>query len=508
MGVDKEGDLDRLVAGLPNQAVPRLIDAMAGWQGGGSRAEEVRLRIVTGLNGRRPQKARRLFTSLFDPMLSSDAILPFAGRWMPGLLHRVDIGGLWSVLSQSAMAGLAAEVQATLSAMARDTLLDQVLQSPEATDLRRRMRVDTITHLTQVRGDESGLADFIGAIDEHKGALERARGCRPPTYRLSPIYIDFIVEYLVFYEDVDEIARQIHHDLSSRSLSMADALRQAVWLLRKRESLGRLLPEAGLLQDLPVFYVLHVRRLYGAVAECLVLAAGPAAGRVEPAAEGLYLHLEASAHAITETLEAITDDSVGGTGGIGGLVVGKDQRAMLEAGIGRLEATQAALRRAGLLKTGYYQHEIQHLLRRIGSLGENVIGPAFLEHAVRALHATEGPVADHDAVVWLSTFLWRFHQSLDRLGDGAHPVSLFGRLHDEALLAFGEVVSRDNGAETAAGKLGHLLRIDQILRAMGRGIGPWIARQNHAIKRILTEWQEKPDGLSEAEVRVVQGLVP
>lgn len=505
MGVDEEGDLDRLVAGLPNQAVPRLIDEMAGWQSGGLRAEELRLRIVTGLNGRRPQKARRLFTGLFDPMLSSDAVLPFAGRWIPGLLHRADIGGLWSVLSQSAMAGLAAEVQETLSAMARDTLLDQVLQSPEALDLRRRMRVDTIAHLTRMRGDESGLADFIGAIDEHKGVLEHARGSWPPTYRLSPIYIDFIVEYLVFYEAVDEVARQIHQGLSSRSLSMADALQQAAWLLKKRETLGRLLPAAGLLQDLPVFYILNIRRLYGAVAEYLVSAAGHAEGRVEPAAEGLYLHLESSAHAITETLEAIMG---GGTGGIDALTVGKDQGAILEAGIGRLEATKAALRRAGLLKTGFYQHEIQHLLRRIGSLGESVIGPAFLEHAVRALHADRGPVADHDAVVWLATFLWRFHQSLDRLGDGAHSVSLFGRIHDEALLAFGEVVSRDNGAETAAGKMSHLLRIDQILRAMDRGIGPWIARQDHAIKRILTECLTKPDGLSEAEVQAIQRLVP
>ena len=117
---DSKDELNQILAvlanRLPRRAVRALIAELPTTGSSGERAESARKTLIEQLNRPRPNRARRLFTSLVEPLLTDDPVLLEGGgsESVPGLIQRADLAGHWAALLTGSFARLAYEVQARL----------------------------------------------------------------------------------------------------------------------------------------------------------------------------------------------------------------------------------------------------------------------------------------------------------------------------------------------------------------------------------------------------------
>ncbi len=165
-----------LVAPLPVRMVYKVLRHLYDFSVTESpeRLERVKHTFIEYLNKRRPQRARRLFTDLFEPILIGDAVLLRARRMIPGAIQRVDAAGLWVALNRTGFADVAARVQHRLDEMAATALLDDVFQDPEALELRGRLRNEAVRVLAAHLTDARALSGFLEALN-HKRLTEARR---------------------------------------------------------------------------------------------------------------------------------------------------------------------------------------------------------------------------------------------------------------------------------------------------------------------------------------------
>ena len=256
--------------------------------------------IVDYLNLRRPQRARRLFTALFDPVLAGDdPVLLRCPRPLPGLVSRVDVAGLWGALECFAFTRITAGVQRALDEQAADTLLDDVLKSPEALDWQRRMSVAAVRFLGDALADSDQLAAFLDLLNRER--LVEARRQLPGLAGLAPLgrpFVEFVYGYL-------PVAGRCAGPLAvSAAEADAERLAAAAGALR-REMDGRE-PEGGALAHLVPLTALHVGRQYGAVA---LMARDH--GRPRPVIEALLGHFSACCAALGRRVVSSAGDPDG-----------------------------------------------------------------------------------------------------------------------------------------------------------------------------------------------------
>ena len=258
--------------------------------------------IVDYLNVRRPQRARRLFTDLFAPVLAADdPVLLRAPRPLPGLVQRVDLGGLWAALECFALLELTSAVQSALDARAADTLLDDVLKSPEALDGRRRMGEAAGAFLGSLPAEGGLLTAFLDLLNRER--LSEAHRLAPGLGALVPLgpgFLRFIRDYLAVTEGCAGLAGVCGADseaTAERLGETADAMRPI---------LGGTGGAASELPHLVPLTALHVGRHYGAVA---LMARDH--GRPRPVLEALLGHFSACCAALGERVVASAGDAEG-----------------------------------------------------------------------------------------------------------------------------------------------------------------------------------------------------
>ena len=104
--------IDALVTRLPASLVYSLLSEIEGMDSEPTdRVQLVRQYVIEYLNRQRTNRARRLFTNLFEAFLIDDDVLYHSGVSIPGMLQRVDVGALWEALSRDAFPLLAVEAQ-------------------------------------------------------------------------------------------------------------------------------------------------------------------------------------------------------------------------------------------------------------------------------------------------------------------------------------------------------------------------------------------------------------
>ncbi|MEI6559112.1 MAG: hypothetical protein WCO00_11970 [Rhodospirillaceae bacterium] len=261
--------------------------------------------IVDYLNVRRPQRARRLFTDVFAPVLAADdPVLLRCPRPVPGLVLRVDLAGLWAALEVFALTDLSAGVQSALDERAADTLLDDVLRTPEALDGQRRMRDATVQALDGLlsRGGR-GLGGFLDLLNRER--LTEARRQAPALEAMAPLGPPF----LAFVRDYLRLADRCPAALAAGA---AGAEASAEGLGRAAEDFRRRLDGLGAAPDLRYLVpltALHVGRHYGAVA--LLLRDG---GGARPVLEALLGHFSALCACLGEQGRRRVTDAEGSLG--------------------------------------------------------------------------------------------------------------------------------------------------------------------------------------------------
>ena len=190
--------IDALVARLPASLVYSLLSEIEGMDSEPTdRVQLVRQYVIEYLNRQRTNRARRLFTNLFEAFLIDDDVLYHAGLSIPGMLQRVDVGALWEALSRDAFPLLAVEAQETLDEMARGDVIDRILRSPVAMVMKERMRVAAVKHLDAVLANRKSVDELLAALSRNRprrtrlmsGFLEKTPAIDIGTLRLMHLVL-------------------------------------------------------------------------------------------------------------------------------------------------------------------------------------------------------------------------------------------------------------------------------------------------------------------------------
>ncbi len=475
---------------LPARQVRELLRQVSGLrQVSSSRLDVVRHAVIEYLNRRRPQRSRRLFTELFQPILTADAVLLRARRLIPGMVQRADVAGLWTALGGTAFARTADAVQKRLDELAATTVLDDVFQNPEVEPLRQQLREHAIRVLEHLLAEGHQPKDFLESLNRR-----RLTEARPQTLYLETIapadlsFLRFVTEYLA----VAEACRPILGDSlagpegESGSEAEAEAERTAAHLnqaaTRLRESV--LTPQTrSELRQLAPLVALNVGHRYQGVA--LYIRENGYQGDADDAfiIEALVAHFAACCAVLPAILgNALKLETRLPTASIRLTV---REIAEVEAALHRLARLLPALIVAGLLENRLTEPVFRFIWQDLARFLSDRLVPVAVQRATVVMTQRAGASVDHKDVVWLLRLIWNWHQ-LARSHDQSFPI--FDRWRDHMLadleVAVEKAVRFEDG-EAVEERLNHLLRLNEIAIIFNRRLSRYLSVSSQNVARMV-----------------------
>jgi len=512
--------MDEVVARIPMHAIRSVLDAVEGTPSpNGERARHLRDALVDHFNRLRPMKARRLFTSLFEPFLVDDPILYRSAESVPALVQRVDMGGIWSALTRYAFPGLAAEVQSRLDGMAREAMLDAVLASPDAMAMRELMRKEALDFLYAMAGDRKLTDRFLALANDE--ALHDAALRTQYLGRKAPIDSDLLgfVRALLEHNqvlvpltermrrDIDEMRMgdmQGAGDPRSAEVDCQSAL--MVGFVRRVRDLG--LPfrdQSQLLAWFAPLYGLNVKRRYDVFLRHVREHGGPAVRESHPLLRALLCHFSAACTTIREVVGGMFGDMDIQDGGV--LSVPAPTRALLHEAVERFDRALTALSGTGFLASRSTGPALRAELAAVSRELTGTVMPALAARLQAAMNARHAPVPDHEDIVWLLELVWRWGRTLGAAGY-ANPELKSLRLYavETGRLAFLQAMKAEP-QERPAHRMAHMLRIRRLMAAMGETVDGWISPVSQGLQRVVYSYLETDGEIAADEWAVIDAFV-
>ncbi|MGQ9365502.1 hypothetical protein [Azospirillum sp. ST 5-10] len=506
--------IDDLVGRIPRHAIRAVIDEIdAGGRQRSGRARMLREALVEQFNRLRPFKARRLFTSLFEPLLVDDPILYHARDPVPGLVQRVDIGGVWQALSRFAFPKLAMEVQDRLDRMAEHALLDRVLTGPEAMAMRERMRRAAADHLALLPTHRRMAEDFLTVANRE--ALADARRRAPHLAAKAPIDLRLLAFVRAVLEEGEPLLRALDRmrldlsdtpDAGGRRHAEVDG--QAALILGQMRELRGLCPNRDYedpLVWLPPLMALNVKRRYDVTQRYVREYGGPAVSENHPLHQALFGHFAACCAALAETVRV----AFGGVDRRAAPAVSlpRPVREALAESLTRLDRSLAALSAGGLLASRHVGPRVRPRLAEAAQALTGTVLPLLAERVHAAVRARHAPAPDHDDVAWLLACVWSWGTTLDAAGYATPELQAFrARVLDDAGKAFLQAAKVEEDDDLAA-RMAHILRIERLLGAVGESVAPWIGAMSQGLQRIARFHLEGGAPIGPAERAIVDRVV-
>ncbi|WP_245986477.1 hypothetical protein [Azospirillum thermophilum] len=507
--------MDEVVARIPMHAIRSVLEAVDGAAApNGERARHLRDALVDHFNRLRPMKARRLFTGLFEPFLVDDHVLFRAPEVVPALIQRVDMGGVWAALTQYAFPGLAAEVQSSLDEMAREEMLDAVLASPAALEMRERMRREAVDFLLRLAADRGATDRFLTLANEE--ALHDARLRTLYLGRKAPIdgellgFIRTVLEHnAVLLPLFDRMRREMAEIRQGSLPSAAEVDCQSalmVGFVRRIRDLG--LPFRDQSQPLAWFaplYGLNVGRRYDVFLRHVREHGGPALRESHPLLRALLGHFHGATATILDVVEGMFGDMDIRHGGV--LLVNGATRALLAEAVDRFEQSLTALTGTGFLANRSTGPAIRAQLAEVGRALTGTVMPALAARMQAAMVARHTPVPDHDDVVWLLELVWRWGRYLGNAGY-ANPELKSLRLFavETGRVAFVQAMKTEEH-EKPHHRMAHLLRIRRLMAAIGESVDAWISPVSQGLHRVVHAYLDQVPAIAEEEWAVIDAFV-
>lgn len=500
--------IDHLVSRLPSSFVYSLLSEIEGMDG--EPAERVRLvrqYVIEYLNRQRTNRARRLFTGLFEAFLIDDEALYHAGGMVPGALQRIDIGALWEVLSRDAFPLLAVEAQEMLDEMARADVIDRVLRSPVAGVLKERMRVSAVRHLENVLANKKLLDETLAALSRSRprrtklmsAFLDKTPPVEAATLRLMhAILAGAETSGRLVSEKLDDFA---HHPRDERERDrMADGLLAATENLRERhgDETAMLLPLA----------VLSAKRNYG-VAALYIRLSGVDPGKGDAMTAALTSHFLGVTRALTAALSAILklNERVPGSA----IRPSAREKARVEGLMQRLGQLIDAVTASGLMEDRRSEPAFRNAWQTAAKLMGSRVAAVAMERSGQAAAARRNPVTDHTDVVWLDRLLWQWQGMARDFGFETYDLVKWKETLLEELRANVEKAMKFEETDPLDERMQHLLRINALSTVFGQRISAWIPTSSHNMTRLLMHRLEQAgeDGsnLGEDERTIIDDLV-
>lgn len=485
---------------LSAPAARDLLRGLMGF-GGTERVRQLQQLLIERLNGRRPQRARRLFTSLVDPFLVDDPVL--LAYPQPYAFHRADVAGLWYGLGRLAFPTEAVETARLLDRLCLDRLVDDALVQPEALAARERLRVAALAHLDAVLHDPAAADRFLAVVEPaRRREFDRDGGLGQPLALLSRHHLQqfraALVAAPILIRDLPALLAAVPDD--APPVIAAEALAEGEYRLAATLRAAGLPPDAA--HALPMTLV-NRRCQYTAVGAWLARV-GPDAGQM--VGEALIAHAGAVAAVMAEGLTAVGRQARWTERPI---FIAAGDRVRLDHLVGRLAAAVSGIRLAGLADR---LDERIRLAEAVGEplrlMAETMLPGLGLRLSTCLLHRFD-PAADQDAVIWLCGQVIRVEAILSPLGLPTSAYAAF-RHQSAADADFAAHKVTRLPAETAAEhaeRFGHLTRIEQLANAVGISIAGSLSATSRNAQQIIAVRLADPRPLEPAERDLVTGFV-
>ncbi|PWC83179.1 hypothetical protein TSH100_21285 [Azospirillum sp. TSH100] len=520
--------MDEVVARIPMHAIRSVLDAVEGTPSpNGERARHLRDALVDHFNRLRPMKARRLFTSLFEPFLVDDPILYRSAESVPALVQRVDMGGIWAALTRYAFPGLAAEVQSRLDELSREAMLDAVLASPDAMVMRELMRKEALDFLYAMAADRKLTDRFLALANDE--ALHDARLRTQYLGRKAPIdgdLLGFVRALLEHNEVLVPLTERMRRDIDEmrigemqgagdpRSAEVDCQSALMVGFVRRVRDLG--LPfrdQSQLLAWFAPLYGLNVKRRYDVFLRHVrehVGSGGPAVRESHPLLRALLCHFQAACTAIREVVDGMFGDmdiSNGEIGDGGVLSAPVPTRALLHEAVERFDRALTALAGTGFLASRSTGPALRAELAAVSRELTGTVMPALAARLQAAMNARHAPVPDHEDIVWLLELVWRWGRYLGNAGY-ANPELKSLRLYavETGRLAFIQAMKAEP-QERPAHRMAHMLRIRRLMAAMDETVDGWISPVSQGLHRVVHSYLDGDGEITADEWTVIDAFV-
>jgi len=477
--------LSQLLTALPAPAVHGIMREIDGAEqtqrtnGSRHRLKVVRTSLIEELNRRRPHRAQRLFMTLFEPLLVTDPVLFLAYRPVPGVFQRFDVKFVYQSLSRKAFPEIAQRAQIFLDDRARSMLVEEALGLKEAMGILEEMRAAACQYLDGVCANSSELAALTSAINKARG--EAISGDFPEIDRLVPLdrgYIAYINDYLHSRDSVADRTDKALQAFRADARSRADAEKRAKAMQDSVEQMQQEIAAAGgnaRLGNLIPLSLLHLKQAYNLTAAYILREVGTLDER-DSLADALMGHFTAVTKALQVRMKlalGVRDEHLArkrkpdDPAPPDRIVISKADKERLEQLLERASRSTHGVRTSKLLAHEtigrVFHFHWRELTQFLSMLVSRVLG-ARIKTALVAVHE---PSDDHDDVIWLCKFIWRWHETARDLEEDSMFFDQWQQQMIGDVKAALDEAMRSQFMDSVEARMGYLMRLDAMSACVG-----------------------------------------
>ncbi len=503
-------EIDLLVSQLrPDSAHQLLGEETLLGNANTHRAALVRERVIQHLNARRPYRAQRLFTELFEIYFTNDDFLLFGAEHISSLVHRKFVAAFWEAMKRLAFPELAVEVQRRLDELADDELLEVVLRSPDAVALKERMRAEALAHLTNHLSDRKLATELTG----HLVALLRQRG-KPQHLRdetMAQSLLRFLQACRLLLNGSAAFARWIHRFKTAfpdPPRASAEAEHQAEVLFEANTSLASEPISSGdgnrAGQVLPL-WLLNVERRYTVVGAYLRTVGLDRSTGGDQIVEALLGHFIAYSRGLREHL-LHTLNLENRAGGAAVRLSGSDRTRLIVIQESIRQIIEALLQ-GGLDADGRTEPVFRQHLRELTKFIWWRLAPVATDRLASVLWARRRPAPDHADVVWLIQYIWQWHELIEGFGFSISELDRWRSDTVEDLQLVVEKALKYEEGDMHRERLAHLVRLSEIASIFDVRISEWLSVVSKNMANLVMQRLSDTEPLSSHEAVIVRDFL-
>ncbi|TWB56474.1 hypothetical protein FBZ92_11180 [Nitrospirillum viridazoti] len=454
----------------------------------------VRRALIHKLNAQRQAHARRQFTQLFEPFLTSDPWLLREEFHCPGSIHPLDVGGLWSALAAKPLAPLSRSVDETLSALAQEQPLFVVLRTPKALALREELRVAAAARLSQTLQDKAATKDLLEAMNAWRRteATRKNLGVMPRPLVLA----DLSLLYMLL-ENGGPYSRLVMGLNGNDDNGGADGAAAVLSF----QAPGVPTPQANQLTLLMPLVLLNRHRAYRQMSGYLVQ--GPPDWQ-PVLLSALVRHLARTCQVLADELGALA-----GAGEVARrpLVVASERRELLERELVYLDDLLTLFDEFDLLRDGREASLAHSTLDTMIKKVEGALYPYLSTRVSVTAHAKGRMALDHAALAWALGYTMRWRNTLTRsLHWGTRYSDFRERLVEDLTDAYRAAFSRTEAGDSRE-RLGQAVRAAELSQAVGADLRESMTLLDQGLVQTATDRLRDATPMTGAEMALITTLL-
>ena len=489
---DKTKTVTALVSRLPTGAARALYGELA-QIGEGTQVSMVTRALAAKINAGRRQHGRRLFTQLFEPFMVADDDFLRPGFAGLGIVHPLDIGGLWSVATAGPVAALSRTMDERIPALADEKPLDLVLAMPELVSLQARARDEVAAWL----GGEAGRQPrALAAINRWRLDEARQTGLGFEPRALTQEDLLTFRALLLHGETLKPLVQDVAG--GARNGGAARDIAARLFAHAIQDDGSEVAQMAVLMVPLAI---LHRRRDYRAVVPFLLQGPPAMQARILEAIDG---HLARVCGKIGDEASAL---AAAGPQVRGPLVAPLRRQLALSAQVDHLDTLLAIYEEFELINDPRLGMRARNHLDQMVKIVERSLYPALIERCLAAGRTTNRALPDQDELIWALGLCIRWRAVIGRgMHWGTGHTGFKERVLEIVKGAFTEALA-ETGSFSPTERLSQAVRMMALAQPLGAHVASWIGLLDKGLVQTVIARLRVAEPLSSGERELVLAVV-